>query len=126
MVQTLKNKSFSLVAKKNKTYVILAIVFVILLLIMVCLVFAFSIQTIGNVSSPILTTPTNITHFNINRAQINPRLSDEFWNSFNYNFLFNSQNPNDQITNEENPTSTPILTPITTVIPTAIPTIEMH
>ena len=101
MAQNIKNKSFGLIAKKNQTYVILVIVFIVLLLTAVCLVFIFSIQTIGNIFSPTSTIPVNVTHFDINKAQSNPRLTDEFWNDFNYNLLFVSPNPYEQLTNED-------------------------
>jgi len=107
MAQNIKNKNFNPLAKKNKTYVILAIVFIILLLATICLVFIFAIRMISNISSPISTSPLNITHFNIDKAQNNPRLLDEFWNNFDYNLLFISPNPNADITNGENLTPTP-------------------
>jgi hypothetical protein len=111
MAQNIKNKGFNPIAKKNKTYVVLAIVFIVLLLSVVSLVFIFTIRTISNISSPVSTVPINITHFNIDKAQNNPRLLDEFWNNFDYNLLFISPNPNTYIINEENLTPTPELTP---------------
>lgn len=120
MAQNIKNKNFNPLAKKNKTYVILAIVFIILLLATICLVFIFAIRTISNISSPISTSPLNIAHFNIDKAQNNPRLLDEFWNDFDYNLLFISPNPNADITNGENLTPTPE----STSTPESTPTIE--
>jgi len=111
MAQNIKNKGFNPIAKKNKTYVVLAIVFIVLLLSVVSLVFIFTIRAISNISSPASTIPINITHFNIDKAQNNPRLLDEFWNNFDYNLLFISPNPNTYMINEENLTPTPELTP---------------
>ncbi len=125
MAQNIKNKSFGLIAKKNKTYVMLAIFFVIFLLTVTCLVFIFSIRTIRNISSSTLTVPTNVVHFNINKAQNNPRLLDEFWNDFNYNLLFISPNPNEQETGKENLNLTPELTLTPTPILESTPTITI-